>query len=102
MFCLLLIQQVYIITDHCLWSCLESLCNYIDIGGVKVRLSQKVYRVIESDGFAVIKLLVSGYRRFSMRVAARAFKPTKFDLPAGLTHKCLGIQLSSAFCSGWQ
>ena len=37
-----------------------------------------------------------------MRVAARAFKPTKFDLPAGLTHKCLGIQLSSAFCSGWQ
>jgi len=56
-----------------------------------VRLSQKVYRVKESNGFAVIKLLVSGYRRSSIQVGVRAFEPTKFDLPAGLNN-CM-IQL---------
>ncbi|XP_065902578.1 uncharacterized protein [Dysidea avara] len=57
--------------------------SYYKGGVVKVRLSQKVYRVKESDGFAVIKLLVSGHRRSSIQIGARTFIPTKFDLPAG-------------------
>jgi len=56
-----------------------------------------VYRVKESDGFAVIKLIVSGYRRSSVRVKVRAFKPTKFDLPAGMICKFFGTQLFSIF-----
>jgi len=50
-----------------------------------------VYRVKESDGFAVIKLLVSGYRRSSLQVEAKAFVQTKFNLPAGDIHEVVVI-----------
>ena len=50
-----------------------------------------MYRVKESDGFAVIKLLVSGYRRSSLQVGAKAFVQTKFDLPAGYMHEVVVI-----------
>jgi len=48
-----------------------------------VRFSEKEYRVKESDGYVVIKAIVSGHRSFSLLVTAKSFVPTRFNLPAG-------------------
>ena len=48
-----------------------------------MRFSHEEYTVKETDGYAVIKAIVSGYRIFSLTVVARSFVPTKFSLPAG-------------------
>lgn len=45
--------------------------------------SHEEYRVKESDGFVLIKAVVSGYRKFSIKVVAKSFVPTKFNIPAG-------------------
>ena len=51
--------------------------------GIYVKFSHDEYRVKESDGFVVIKAIVSGYRRFPLQVVARSFVPTRLNLPAG-------------------
>ena len=48
-----------------------------------MRFSQEEYRVKESDGHVVIKVIVSGHRSFPLQVVAISFVPTKFNLPAG-------------------
>ena len=48
-----------------------------------MRFSHDEYRVKESDGHVVIKAIVSGQRNFPIQVVAKAFVPTKFNLPAG-------------------
>ena len=58
-----------------------SVC-YI-IVGVRVSFSHAEYRVKESDGHVIIKVIVSGYRKFPIQLVARSFIPTKYNLPAG-------------------
>ena len=48
-----------------------------------MRFSHDEYRVKETDGHVVIKVIVSGHRNFPIQVVAKAFVPTKFNLPAG-------------------
>ena len=48
-----------------------------------MRFSHEEYRVKESDGHVVIKVIVSGYRNFPLQVVAKSFVPTKFTIPAG-------------------
>ena len=45
--------------------------------------SHEEYRVKESDGHVLIKVIISGYRKFPIQVVASSFVPTKFSLPAG-------------------
>ena len=45
--------------------------------------SHEEYRVAESDGYVLIKVILTGYRKFPIQVVARSFVPTKFNLPAG-------------------
>ena len=56
---------------------------YVNCIGIRVRFSHKEYRVKESDGYVVIKVIVSGHRSFPLQVVAISFVPTKFNLPAG-------------------
>lgn len=55
--------------------------------------SHEKYWAKESDGHVVIKAIVSGYRKFSIQVIAKAFVPTKFNLPAGQ----LNLNISTGF-----
>ena len=63
---------------------------YVVCLGVYVRFSHEEYRVSESDGFVLIKVILSGYRKFPVQVVARSFVPTKFNLPAGQLNMSIG------------
>jgi len=56
------------------------LCAIIE---VYVSFSHEEYRVKESNGYVLIKAIVHGYRKFPIKVVARSFVPTRFNLPAG-------------------
>ena len=75
-----------------------SVTNYVvlDCVGIYVRFTHEEYRVKESDGYVVIKVIVSGHRSFPLQVSAISFVPTRFSLPAGqmniyMTIGCSGI-----------
>ena len=57
--------------------------------------SHEEYRVKESDGHVVIKVIVSGYRKFPIQVVARSFVPTKFNLPAGQLNMIIDVYFVS-------
>ena len=76
--------QRYIIYGH---TYIHNICTYVNCVGIHVRFSHEEYRVKESDGHVVIKVIVSGHRNFPLQVVAISFVPTKFNLPAGQLNK---------------
>ena len=66
-----------------------------------MRFSHEEYRVKESDGHVVIKVIVSGHRNFPLQVVAISFVPTKFNLPAGQLNKMImyAFFIYNLYCS---
>ena len=51
--------------------------------GIIAQFSEQQYMVDESDGYALLKVTVSGYRTFAISVDAKIFLSSRFQPKAG-------------------